>query len=277
MTTVIDTTNLLQGSCNVYVGAFGAAEPADPTTAGTWTDLNSSIWVPAGATSGGVKLAAAMTYKSIEVDQVPDEVGVRMTGRSTEVSTTLSEITLANIKSLMNGGTVTTGAATTLGTVTIVAATGVLTVSAAHGLAVNDPIKLGAITSTTGVTAGTVYYVRTVPSTTTLTLSATLGGSALTLSTDGNAASIARVLWEAFEPLSSTQAFQPTYSALCLEGPATGTTATFLRRVFVRKVLSTSGFDMEWKKDTPQGITAKWGGYYVSDSVKPFRIINQLG
>jgi hypothetical protein len=268
----IDTTAILQGPCDVYVGAFGATEPV----AGTFTEPSSAIWTPVGATSGGVKLASAMTYKSIDVDQVPDEVGVRLTGRSSTVETQLAESTLANMKFLMNGGTITVGGASSIGTVTIVAATGVMTVSVTHGLAVNDPVFLGAITSTTGVLANTLYYVKTVPSTTTLTLSRTPGGTALTLATDGSAASITKATYQQFEPLSSTDAFQPTYSALLLAGPAPGMVASYRRFVVVRKVLSTSGFELTWKKDDPSTLTAKFGAYYVSDSIKPIRIIDQL-
>lgn len=271
MATVIDTTQIIQGPANLYVGAFGATEPAD----GTWTALDSSIWVPAGATSGGLKLAAAMDYKSIEVDQVPDEVGVRMTGRKTTVETTMSEITLNNLKFLMNGGAITQGGTVAGGTWTIAASTGIFTSVSDHGLAVNDPVILGAITTTTGATAGVVYYVKTVPTTKTLTLSATRGGTALALTTDGSVASVSKGTWQAFVPLSSTAAFQPTFSALCVEGPAPYN-PNLLRRVFVRKVLSTSGFDVEWKKDTPQGLSAKFGAYYVSDTILPFRVLDQL-
>lgn len=271
MTSIIDVTSVLQGPADIYVGAFGATEPTD----GTWTAVDTSIWTPAGATSGGLKVAAAMTYKSIEVDQVPDEIGVRMTGRSVAVETSLAEMSLSNIKFLMNGGTITPGGGSTLGTVTIVAATGVLTVSAPHTLNVNDPVFLGAITSTTGILAGVLYYVKTVPSSTTLTLSKTPGGTALVLATNGSAAAITKATYNAYEPLSSASAFQPTYSALLIEGPVPGAVASNVRRIIVRKVLSTSGFDMTYKKDDPMSMTAKFGAYYVSDVIKPFKIIDQ--
>ena len=84
----------------------------------------------------------------------------------------------------------------TVGTATIVASTGVFTVTpptgqTGHGLSVGDAVVLGTITSTTGVSADTTYYVRTVPSATTFTLSATNGGAALSLTTDGSTASVA--------------------------------------------------------------------------------------
>jgi hypothetical protein len=69
---------------------------------------------------------------------------------------------------------------------TIVAATAVFTVTA-HGYAVGDRIVASSITSTTGFSINTYYYVITVPSADTFTMSATSGGSNLTLTTNGSA------------------------------------------------------------------------------------------
>lgn len=75
-------------------------------------------------------------------------------------------------------------------TATIVASTGVFTASATvTGIAVGSAIDIGAITSTTGVTAGR-YYVASTNGTTTFTLSATPGGAPLTLTTNGSTASV---------------------------------------------------------------------------------------
>jgi hypothetical protein len=57
-------------------------------------------------------------------------------------------------------------------------------------MAVNDPVYVGAVTTTTGITAGVRYYVKTAPSGTTFTLSATVGGAALTLVGDGSVANV---------------------------------------------------------------------------------------
>jgi hypothetical protein len=82
----------------------------------------------------------------------------------------------------------------TLGTVAIAATTGVLTVSAAETLAVNDPVQLGAITGTDGsFVAGVTYYVKTALTSTTLTVSAAVGGAAIVSASAGTAASIAKV------------------------------------------------------------------------------------
>lgn len=71
-------------------------------------------------------------------------------------------------------------------TASIVAATGVFT-TATHGFAIGDRVVLSVLASTTGIAINTYYYVITVPASTTFTLSATSGGSALTLTTNGTA------------------------------------------------------------------------------------------
>lgn len=79
---------------------------------------------------------------------------------------------------------------TAAGSATIVASTGVFTSQNAHGLAFGNAVYLGPITSTTGISAGVRYYVKTVPSSTTFTLSATPGGAALTLTTNGSTTAV---------------------------------------------------------------------------------------
>lgn len=68
-------------------------------------------------------------------------------------------------------------------TTTAVYTTDLFTTGAAHGLSVNDRITFSSITGSTGVSTGVAYYVKTVPLTTTFTLSATLGGSTLDVAT----------------------------------------------------------------------------------------------
>ena len=74
-------------------------------------------------------------------------------------------------------------------TVTVVAATDVLTTAAAHGFTVGD--KLQFTTATTlpaGLSLLTNYYVISIPSTTTLKVSATPGGTTVDITTTGTGA-----------------------------------------------------------------------------------------
>lgn len=73
-------------------------------------------------------------------------------------------------------------------------ASNIITSSAAHDLKIGDQFVASASTIT-GLTAGTIYYVLTVPSTTTLTLSATPNGSTLSISGTGVTATANRILF----------------------------------------------------------------------------------
>lgn len=55
----------------------------------------------------------------------------------------------------------------------------IITTPAAHKLQVGDEVKFG--TTNGGLTAGTLYYVQSVPSSTTFTVSTTNGGAAVTI------------------------------------------------------------------------------------------------
>lgn len=97
----VTASNLVLGSATLYIGAFGAAEPADAKVAPAvaWTDL--------GATTDGVTITVSPDYTELVADQVIDRVGSRMTARTITVSTNLAEATLANFKTAVSGGTVT--------------------------------------------------------------------------------------------------------------------------------------------------------------------------
>lgn len=102
----VTTTNMIMGPADLYIGAFGATEPADTainTTppASSWTDL--------GGTQDGVKLSIDQTYTPLEVDQIVDEPGARLTKRMFTIETNLAEPTLENLKFLLNDGTAASG------------------------------------------------------------------------------------------------------------------------------------------------------------------------
>jgi hypothetical protein len=72
------------------------------------------------------------------------------------------------------------------GGTTTTAATNLLT-EASHGLAVNDRVRIDVLTGSAGITDNGFYYVISVPSTSTFTVSATKGGSVLDITSDGTA------------------------------------------------------------------------------------------
>ena len=93
-----------------------------------------------------------------------------------------------------------------LGTVSVAITTGVLTVSAPESLVVGDIVRLGTMTNAAPLIAGKDYYVKTAPSTTTLTLSETLGGAEISTTSAGSSTSIQRVTFIPAKPYASLDA-----------------------------------------------------------------------
>ncbi len=75
---------------------------------------------------------------------------------------------------------------------TATASSDVVTAGAAHGLAVGDQVAFTVLSLGGGLSLDTRYFVKTVPSSTTLTLSATNGGSTVNISSDYSAVTFAK-------------------------------------------------------------------------------------
>lgn len=109
----VTVTNLVMGPGAFYQAAFGAVEPADnvvntaPPTS-SWTDL--------GGTLGGMTISVDQTYTELEVDQLVDSVGRRLTKREFSIATQLAEATLTNLSNSLNGSSATSGSITGGGT-----------------------------------------------------------------------------------------------------------------------------------------------------------------
>jgi hypothetical protein len=84
--------------------------------------------------------------------------------------------------------------------------------------------------------------------------------------------------YKTYDPDDASSATQPTYKALLFRGyaPRTALGATMRRNVIVRKVLSIQGVEAPYKKDDQTLFPVTFGAHWVSSSVKPFRIIDQL-
>lgn len=102
----VTTSNLVLGPAKLYTGAFGAAEPADSAVN---TAPAASAWTDVGNTMGGLTLEINQTYTELEVDQIVDSVGRRLTKREMTVTTSLAEQTLNNLSLILNGGTQASG------------------------------------------------------------------------------------------------------------------------------------------------------------------------
>lgn len=102
----VTVDNLLAGPGTLYIGAFGATEPAfsavnSTPAASAWTDL--------GGTKEGLKITNTQEFFELEVDQIVEVVGRRKIKNEVKLSTSLAEVTLDNLVYAWNGGTVTDG------------------------------------------------------------------------------------------------------------------------------------------------------------------------
>jgi len=106
----VNVTNLILGPATLYYGTWGSAGPAEPADTTVTAAPPASAWPDIGGTLGGIKLSFNQTYTALDVDQVVDVVGRRLTARDIQVVTQLAEGTLQNLSVVLNGGTVVTGA-----------------------------------------------------------------------------------------------------------------------------------------------------------------------
>lgn len=107
----VNTTNLIMGPGTLYRGAFGAAEPTDEAIDEA---PDAAVWTDVGGTRDGVSLTFVQEYTPLEVDQIVDVVGRRLTRREFQIQTNLAEPTLENLAYALNetGPTAGTGVST---------------------------------------------------------------------------------------------------------------------------------------------------------------------
>lgn len=100
-------TNAIQGPAELYVASFGAAEPAE--TAVGISAAPVSPWVAAGGTTDGVTINVSQEYAKLRFDQIPENIGARLTERIFTVETNMAEGTLENLAIALNVTGPTTG------------------------------------------------------------------------------------------------------------------------------------------------------------------------
>jgi hypothetical protein len=109
----VTVTNLVLGPATLYTGLFGALEPADNVVN---TTPPVSSWTDIGGTMAGLTISVDQTYTELQVDQLVDSVGRRLTKREFVVATQLAEATLTNLSTVLNGSTASSGTVTGGGT-----------------------------------------------------------------------------------------------------------------------------------------------------------------
>ena len=183
----LDPTQIrVAGTGHIWKAPVGSVLPTDSTTSldPAFRDL--------GYTKAGFTVTPSLKTTPV--------LGWQSTNILRNINTELTrkygfELQQTNIDTvaLAWGGTVAPATTTSLGSVTIAITTGVLTVSAAHGLSVGNPVQLAGVTGGAPLVSGVTYYVQSVPTTTTLTLALTAGGAAIATTTSGTATGISLV------------------------------------------------------------------------------------
>lgn len=90
---------LVQGPGTIYVGAYGALEPA---LGSVGTAPDSSVWTDVGGLLGGVELTVEQEFIEVELKQLPDRPMRRLKKRRLSIKTQMAEPTLQNLGYALN-------------------------------------------------------------------------------------------------------------------------------------------------------------------------------
>jgi len=177
----------IAGTGHLVKAPLGTVVPSDSTTA--WN----AAFVDLGYATDGFTMAQALKTLDITAWQTLEPVRTVNTSLVRNFTFELLQSNKDTLALAWGGATISPNPAASLGTVVIAITTGVLTVSAVHGLSVGDAVQLQGVTGGAPLASGVTYYVNTVPTTTTLTLAATSGGALIATTTSGTATGIVKV------------------------------------------------------------------------------------
>ena len=172
----------------IYTGATSTPSDVTPDTPIAFVAGNEVSAVGTGFGSGGYNgttLLASATYtaSTISASTTDDSFNDTANAFPTTEYAVGDLIQVSGFSNAANNKAYSTG--TALSFTTDYATNNRLTTSSAHSLVVNDPVVLDGGDLPAPLVAGTVYYVKTQPTTTAVTLSATAGGSEITLTDNG--------------------------------------------------------------------------------------------
>ena len=103
----VTASNFLAGPGALWIAAYGATEPADSNISSTFS---ASGWTDVGGTQDGVTMTWENEFFELECDQIVDIPESRQVKRAMKIKTNMAETTLANLKTALNGGTITASA-----------------------------------------------------------------------------------------------------------------------------------------------------------------------
>jgi hypothetical protein len=93
--------NVLMGPGSIYQAPYGTVFPAD--SAATVAAGAPAGFADTGGTHGGITMMVDQTIQDMDVDQVPDPIGGRLTARKVQLQVELAEVTLPNLGLVLNG------------------------------------------------------------------------------------------------------------------------------------------------------------------------------
>lgn len=113
--TAIVTPQLLNEPGFLYYAPLGTAIPPETVALNgqTYTNFWETPWRPLGATVEGSTFSYSTTVEEIRVAEIFDAIKQVTTERGGNISFALTSFTMTNVQIALNGGTITTTAATT--------------------------------------------------------------------------------------------------------------------------------------------------------------------
>lgn len=270
----ITATNLFASPADVFVGPFGATEPANALV------VPASPFQDVGATGAESVLNLGQTYVDLVAEQSAMPVGAELSEQMATITTAFAEHTMPNLRRALNlpnqtgtseAQTISLGGATA-GTITITFdgqttgaiawnATAAAVQTALLSLSNLDPgdvvVTGGPLPALVTLTFGGNYAGSDVPQ---VSVSPTgLTGGAVTVAT-----SVAGAPGPTLGINGKLLNGQPNYCAVLLRGRKPG---GGMRHAILRRALSTEGLALPWKKGEQKFIPVTFRGFFVSDSI----------
>lgn len=112
------TPTITTGAGFLFWAPLASSEPVNTVVGSVFTDSWPVAWINLGATRDGSTFSSETTIEAINVAELFDPVKYSTTGRASSIAFDLASDTLANLKKVLNGGTLTIVSGTTTTTLT---------------------------------------------------------------------------------------------------------------------------------------------------------------
>ncbi|GAA2990821.1 hypothetical protein [Streptosporangium longisporum] len=100
---------LALGPGTLYIAPLGTPEIPDNDLVTPWASVSAG-WIQLGYTAEGSTFNYSVDTENVEVAEELDPIAVALTSREMNIDFALAQITATNLKTALNGGTITAGA-----------------------------------------------------------------------------------------------------------------------------------------------------------------------